>query len=149
MRIPSSGMTGGISWIKISALGEATASLVSGYLKSVEQKAEFKYRNKSIVLSGSKSYTLAETAQILARRHGVELEVQEVTLDEYVNQESVQKGMGTYGGSTEIVRQWATMYKAVEASECAVQNTLVEELLGHPAEDFETSVEQDRVHTYV
>ncbi|KAF7958694.1 hypothetical protein EAE96_002228 [Botrytis aclada] len=70
IKIPYHGNGFGVSWARQDELGEASARLIASYAKS---PSSFEYINKIVTLSGPKSWTWAETAEILSRATGKEI----------------------------------------------------------------------------
>lgn len=109
--IPHDGSGPGVAWVKRDDLGEATARLVVSYTKN---PAGFKYTNEKVILSGQKSYSLAETVEILGRVVGRDLKIREISVDEYAKLEHY--GRHTYHG-VNLAREWATAWEAIRRGE--------------------------------
>lgn len=82
IRIPHDGSGPGIAWAKRAELGEAVAKLIETYVQDPEK---FAFKNKLMVLSGPKEYSLAETAKVFSDVLGREIGIEEVSVDEYAN----------------------------------------------------------------
>lgn len=82
IRVPHDGDGPGIAWAKRHELGEAVAKLIAMYEHDPEL---FPWKNKLMVLSGPRSYSLNETAKVFSNILGREITVQEVSVDEYAN----------------------------------------------------------------
>ncbi|KAJ9117048.1 hypothetical protein QFC22_004707 [Naganishia vaughanmartiniae] len=80
IRIPHNGGGPGLSWAKKSELGEAVAKLIAVYQADPEY---FPYKNKLMVLSGPRAYSLSETAKVFSNVIGREIVIEEVSVDEY------------------------------------------------------------------
>ncbi|TFB02485.1 Quinone oxidoreductase 2 [Trichoderma ghanense] len=133
IRIPHDGSGPGISWAKREELGEATAALIAQYFKD---PANFPWKNKIVILTGSREWSLAETAKVLSEVAGRELTIRQVSVDDYVNQPQVLK----YFGSADLARTWATAWEAIREGETAYVSPTLEELLGRRPEAFDVTV---------
>ncbi|KAF5000038.1 hypothetical protein FGRMN_2048 [Fusarium graminum] len=135
IQIPHNGSGPGVSWVKRDELGEATAHLIASYTKS---PSSFNYTNQIVTLTGPKSWTLAETVAVLSRAAGKDFEIQEVSVDEYVNLPQI-KG---YFGTEEKATTWATAWEAIRAGETAPVTSTLAEILGREPEPFERTIEE-------
>ncbi|KAF5676148.1 hypothetical protein FHETE_2275 [Fusarium heterosporum] len=133
--IPHDGSGPGVSWVKRDELGEATAHLIASYTKS---PSSFTYTNQIVTFTGSKSWTLAETVAVLSQAAGKEFEIQEVSVDEYVDLPQI-KG---YFGTKEKATTWATAWEAIRAGETAPVTSTLAEILGREPEPFEKTIEE-------
>lgn len=132
--IPHDGSGPGVAWVKRDELGEGSARLIAGYVKEGEK---FKYRNKKVLLTGSKVWTLKETVEVLAKVAGKEdVRIKDVSVDEYVKLPQV---LGVFG-SEEKARTWATAWEAVKKGETAVVTGDLEIILGRKPEAFDVTV---------
>ncbi|KAF4951394.1 hypothetical protein FSARC_12924 [Fusarium sarcochroum] len=133
--IPHDGSGPGVSWVKRDELGEATARLIASYVKS---PSDFEHINKIVTLTGPKSWTLAETVEVLSRAAGTEMQIQKVSVEEYTKQPQV---MG-YFGSEEPATTWATAWKAISLGETDLVTNTLGEILGREPEPFEKTIEE-------
>lgn len=112
---------GGISFASRDDLGEATAKLL--FLHN-------DYKNQTILLTGSKAYTLKQVAGLASEILGREIPLRIVSLQEYIDRNLKERD--------EVwVRLWATTYPALERGEVARVDPTLEKLLGRPLINFE------------
>lgn len=135
IKIPHDGSGPGIAWVKREELGEGTAELLKRFVKD---PAKFEYRNKKVLLSGSKTLTLEETVAILGRIAKHPVRIRQVSVDEYVKQPQLAPNF-TYHG-VDHSKVWTTTFEAFRRGESAFVSPLLEELLGREPEDFETTI---------
>lgn len=131
--IPHDGKGHGIAWVGREELGEATARLIAGYARDGPEG--FKYVNETVLLTGTRAWTLEETVEVLgeiAGRPG-KVKIREVSVDEYVQLGKVREVFG----SEEKARTWATAWEAIRAGETAVVTGTMEEVLGRRPEEFD------------
>ncbi|CEI60219.1 hypothetical protein FVEN_g6397 [Fusarium venenatum] len=133
--IPHDGSGPGVSWVKRDELGEGTARLIASY---VESPSSFGYINKIVTLTGTKSFTLAETIEILSRAAGKDFGIEEISVEEYINLPQIKE----YFGTEEKATTWATAWEAIRAGETAGVTTTLKELLGREPEAFEKTIEE-------
>lgn len=115
---------GPISFASREDLGEATAILLFSHND---------YENQTIFLTGSKSYTLKQTAGLVSEILNREIPVRIVSLQEYINQNLKDRD--------EVwVRLWATTYPALERGELARIDHTLEKLLKNPLTSFEQTL---------
>lgn len=136
VRIPQDGSGPGIAWAKIDELGEATAQLVRKYVSSPETS---KYKNKIVLLSGPKAWSILETLQEAGKAVGKEIKIKQVEVEEYVKEPVVVESLGAHGPG-EVPKQWATSFEGVKKGETAVVSTELESLLGRKPEGFGETV---------
>ncbi len=136
IKIPHDGSGPGIAWAKIDELGEATARLVKNHVDSPET---FEYRNRVILLSGPKVWSIADTLKVAGKAVGKEVQIKQVSVEEYANEPIVIEQLGSHGPG-EVPRQWATSSEAVGHGETAVVSAELGKLLGREPEDFEETV---------
>ncbi|GAA6002042.1 hypothetical protein JCM10207_003049 [Rhodosporidiobolus poonsookiae] len=144
IRIPHDGSGPGVAWVKRDELGEATAKiLLALFAPSLPSAAMGEFRNSTLLLSGPKVYTLAETVALL----GVhctpprpDLRIEQVSVDQYAAQSSV-KGVLEYGGEDYAVK-WATAWEGIRQGETAVVTGDLEHILGRKPETFEETVRE-------
>jgi len=136
IQIPHDGSGPGIAWAKRDELGEATAQLTAQYVKSPKS---FTYNNKTLLLSGPRVWGYDETLKVLGKAAGKDLHIQQVSVDEYVDQPSMQTFNEPYGPG-ETGRMWATAFEAIKDGECAVPSTMLGELLGREPEKYEDTI---------
>ena len=137
VRIPHDGSGPGIAWAKIDELGDATAQLVRAHWRGYEDVIE-RYRNKTIVLSGPRAWTLSETVARLNKITQKEATIQRVSVEEYVDQEAVRENLHGHGPG-DVPREWATSFEAIREGETAVVTDELQRLLGREPEGFETT----------
>lgn len=135
IKIPHDGSGPGIAWVKREELGEGTAELTTQYFK---QPAEFQWKNKTVLLSGQKTLTLAETIKILGEIAQVPVKITQVSDDEFATQPDVIRNF-TYHG-VDLSKRWATAFEAFRRGEAAYVCPLLKELLGRDPEDFKTTI---------
>lgn len=131
--IPHDGSGPGVSWVKRDELGEGTARLIASY---VESPSNFGYINKIVTLTGTKSFSLAETMEVLSRAAGKHFEIQQISVEEYTNLPQIKE----YFGTEEKATTWATAWEAIRAGETAGVTTTLKELLGREPESFEKTI---------
>ena len=134
IRIPYSGTAPGIAWAKRDELGEATAKLIASY---ATDPGSFKWKNGTMLLSGSEVWTLNETVAALGRAFGRDVRIEEVDVEEYVKLPGNLEKFGEEG----LARSWATAFEAVRAGECAVVSDVLQEVLGREPEDFKETIQ--------
>jgi uncharacterized protein YbjT (DUF2867 family) len=134
IRIPQEGNGFGVSWARQDELGEASARLIASYAKS---PSAFKYTNKIVTLSGPKSWTWAETVEVLSRATGKDINIQAVSLEEYKNLPQIKAYFGT-----EQINTLDTAWEAIRAGEAAGVTTSLGEILGRDPEPFEKTIEE-------
>ncbi|CAF3489144.1 hypothetical protein FGSG_08123 [Fusarium graminearum PH-1] len=131
--IPHDGSGPGVSWVKRDELGEGTARLIASY---AESPSTFGYINKIVTLTGTKSFSLAETMEVLSRAAGKNFEIQQISVEEYTNLPQIKE----YFGTEEKATTWATAWEAIRAGETAGVTTKLKELLGREPESFEKTI---------
>lgn len=139
VRIPHDGQGCGVAWAKRDELGEASARLIQQYVEAPEK---FQYSNKVVLLSGPRSWSLAETMRLVGEASGQKvLEISPCSVDEYVAQPQVKEVLASHG-PYRGAEQWATMYDAVQRGETDVVSPMLRQLLGREPESFEITIEQ-------
>jgi len=106
---------GGVTFVTIDELGEATAKIVA---------AGEGYENKKLLLSGAKPHTIKDLAALLSTILGREIPVKYVSEEEYVKTFEPKVG--------EVAKKWATTYRALERGETAVVDSSLPTILGRP-----------------
>ena len=140
VKIPHSGSGTGIAWAKIDDLGEATARLAATYITQPDTHTiQDEYTNKTVLLSGPRAYSIADTVSILSSVVGKEIKIQGVSVDEYAADPVVQGNLGSHGEG-DVSRKWATSFDGVREGECAVESERLGRLLGREPEGFEVTV---------
>ncbi|KAJ5988020.1 hypothetical protein N7481_003230 [Penicillium waksmanii] len=86
IKIAHDGSGPGIAWVKREELGEGTAELLRRF---AENPKEFKFRNKTVLLSGTKVLTLQETVDILAKLVKKPVTIRQVSDEEFGRQPKV------------------------------------------------------------
>ncbi|GKT91417.1 nmrA-like family protein [Colletotrichum tofieldiae] len=135
IKIPHNGAGPGVAWVKREELAEGTAELISRFAK---QPDEFPWRNKTVLLSGSKVLTLSETVKVLGEVAKVPVQIKQVSEDEFAAQPQVSRNF-TYHG-VDLSKPWASAFEAFRRGEGAFVSPLLKELLGREPEDFETTI---------
>jgi hypothetical protein len=136
VKIPHDGSGPGIAWVKREELGEGTAELISRFVKD---SADFNWQNKTVLLSGQNTLTLAETVKILGEIAKVTVQIKQVSDDEFATQPDVSPNF-TYHG-VDLSKPWATAFEAFRRGEGAYVSPLLKELLGREPEDFKTTIQ--------
>lgn len=137
VRIPHDGSGPGVAWAAIGDLGEAGAKLVKEF---VEDPGDTRYINKIIVLSGPKSWSLNETAELLGKVAGRPVSIQQVSFDAHAEDARVRAALGSHGPGNNVARDWTTVFEAIRNGETSVVNGELERLLGRQPESFEATV---------
>jgi uncharacterized protein YbjT (DUF2867 family) len=118
---------GGIPFVARDDLGEATAKILVAPTDT--------YENKTIILTGSKTYTLKETASIISKILGRDIPLRFVSLQEYIDR--------NLKGQDEVwVRLWATTYPALQRGEITRIDPTLEKLLGRQPKPFEQTIKE-------
>lgn len=133
IRIPHDGSGPGISWAKRDELGEASASLIA---QCFQDQAGFSWKNKLVVLTGPREWSLADTVKLLSTVAGRDLTICPVTVDEYATQPQVT---GKFG-RIPLARTWATAWDAIRAGETSHVTSSLEQLLGRRPEEFDVTI---------
>lgn len=133
--IPHDGSGPGIAWAKKDDLGEATANMLLSY---VRDPAGFPYVNQTVLLSGPRVVSLAETVGILGRAIGRPLKIQEISVDEYTRLPAGE-GKNVYRGVS-FEGPWATSWEAIRRGETAVPTDVLAKWLGREPEDYENTI---------
>lgn len=131
--IPHDGSGPGIAWVKRDELGEASARLIASY---AEHKDRFPFKNRAVLLTGPRAWSLRETVEVLAGIAGRELRIRQVSVDEYVKLPRVREVFG----SEELARTWATAWDSIRAGETDVVSPELEAILGRESEPFDVAV---------
>ena len=148
IRIPHHGEGPGMAFVKLDELGEATAKLAVMYrdaevngLASKEGKGWVdEYKNQIVLLSGPRSYTLAEVVEILGRVMGKgDVRIEEVSVEEYAADETVRKCLEPYG-EKDVPRRWATIFEAISNGEASHTTKKLEILFRRDPEPVEKTV---------
>lgn len=132
--IPHDGSGPGLCWVKQDELGEATAMLMAQHARD---PTAFPFLNKTVILSGPRSWSLNETADVFSRVLGRPIRIRQVTLDEYVKQPQLQSGLYVGG---EWASLWATAFDAIRDGEAAVVTQSLREIFRREPEPFETTI---------
>ncbi|KAF5367857.1 hypothetical protein D9757_013695 [Collybiopsis confluens] len=136
IRIPHNGQAPGIAWAKIDELGEASAAILLSSFHATHD--EVRDKNRTILLSGPREWSLTETVQLLGRVIGKEVKIREVTVEEYVAQPHVSEAHTIKG--KKMGKEWATAFEAIRDGEASIVTLSLKEILGREPEDFETTV---------
>ena len=105
-----------ISWTSIADLGLANALILAA--PSQEWAGKIPY------LSQSKSHTLAEVAEMVAKARGKEIKIKIVSRDEHEKYYIEQRGM-----EEQYVKWWSKTYDALRDNECDIHDPTLENLL--------------------
>lgn len=132
--IPHDGNGPGVSWVKRDELGEATAALLAQYATT----ESFDWTNKTVLLTGPQSWTLADTVGVLGKAVNRPVSIREVSVDEWVKQPQI---MGYFGEESKA-RTWATAWEAIRAGEASYVSPTLEELLGRKPESLEVTIRE-------
>lgn len=135
--IPHSGSGPGVAWVKRDELGEATAKLVASFVLAPDR---FAFANRTVLFSGPREVSLAETVEILGRAVGKVVKIREISVDEYVRLPQIGD-KHTYHG-VDLSREWATAWEAIRDGEAAVVSPALGEILGREPESYERTIEQ-------
>ena len=135
IKIPHDGSGPGIAWVKREELGEGTSELIKRF---VEDPSGFRYRNSTVLLSGPRTLTLAETVAALSKLTKTEVKIKEVSPEEYAKQPQNAANL-TYKG-IDYSQAWVTSFEALKRGEGSFVSPLLEELLGRKPEEFETTI---------
>ncbi|KAJ5130062.1 uncharacterized protein N7515_006101 [Penicillium bovifimosum] len=133
--IPHPGTGPGVAWVKRDELGEATAKLIASY---VDAPGSFAYLNKTVLLSGGREISLAETVEILGRAVGKSFKIREISVDEYMGLPQIGD-KHTYHG-VDLSREWTTAWEAIRRGETAVVSPALGEILGRQPERYEDTI---------
>lgn len=139
IKIPHDGSGPGIAWVKREELGEGNAELIKRFLSNT---AQFQWRNSTVLLSGQKTLTLADSVSILGGLANVPVKIKVVSVEEYAEQPQNARAL-TYQGY-DYSTLWASSFEAFKRGEGAFVSPLLEELLGRQPEDFHATVSQHR-----
>ncbi|KAK2024404.1 NAD(P)-binding protein [Colletotrichum zoysiae] len=136
--VPHDGSGSGVAWVRRAELGEATAKLIAQYSWDPDH---FPHVNATVLLTGPRAWSLAETVAALGRAAGRPgLRVVEVDVDEYVRLPQVLARFG----SPDKARTWATAWRAIEAGETAVVTDTLREIIGRDPEEFDVTIQRLR-----
>lgn len=145
--IPHDGSGPGVAWVKRDELGEASSKVIaqihtalttSGSEGKVGNAGAVPFANRTLLLTGPKVWSLAETVEVLGRIAGRGVRIREVTVDEYIKQPKVLSKFG----SKELAETWATAWKAIRAGETAVVTRELGAILGRAPEEFEIAAKK-------
>ena len=101
------------------------------------------HKNETLLFSGSKAYSTAETAALITKILDLDppLKVKIISLDEYV---------ATNQGGEELLTRWATTFPAVVRGELAAVDPLLQNILGRELVPFEETLREELLaHTGV
>lgn len=135
IKIPHDGSGPGIAWVKREELGEGNAQLVKWFLNN---PSGFKYRDSTVLLSGQKTLTLAETVAILSEIANAPAKIKNVSVEEYAKQPQNAQAL-TYKGY-DYSTLWASAFQAFKKGEGSYVSPLLKELLGRQPEEFRTTI---------
>ncbi|KAK0709180.1 hypothetical protein B0T26DRAFT_742743 [Lasiosphaeria miniovina] len=125
----------GTAWVERDELGEASAKLIASYAADSDK---FKYTNDTVLLTGTKVWTLEDTVKALVEIAGHDIKIRQVSVDEYVELKQVQAVFR----SREKAITWATAWEAIRAGEAAAMTSYMEEILGRRPTDFDVLVKK-------
>ena len=137
IKIPHDGSGPGIAWVKREELGEGTSELIRRFVQS---PTAFEHCNSTVLLSGPKAPTLAETVAALSKlsKKTEEVTIRKVSDEEYAKQPQNAERF-TYQG-VDYSHAWVTSFEAFRRGEGSFVSPLLEELLGRKPEEFETTI---------
>ncbi|KAK4140003.1 uncharacterized protein C8A04DRAFT_32501 [Dichotomopilus funicola] len=139
IQIPHDGSGPGVAWVKRDELGEASARLIAGFhiaaAAGENDQKRWEYVNKTVLLTGPKVWSLAETVAVLSQIAGREVKIKQVSVDEYVK---LPKVLDKFG-KEELARTWATAWDAIRDGETAVVTGELEKILGRELEAFDVA----------
>lgn len=138
-KIPHDGSGPGVAWAKTDDLGEATAKLVHNYYNKTPDVVA-RYENQIILLSGPEVWTLAETVACISKVMGRNIEIKQVSVEEYTQLPEVRESLQSHGPGDDVPREWATSFRAIREGETAVVSGELERLLGRRPEGFEVTL---------
>ena len=104
---------GGIAWVAKADLGAGTAKLLT----------LDKYAGRTVLLSGNKAYTVAETAALVGNVVNKQVTMRRVSKEKYIK--NIEGRLGT-----DFAKLWVTTYDGLERGECATVDPLLENLIG-------------------
>ncbi|KAF4984578.1 hypothetical protein FZEAL_254 [Fusarium zealandicum] len=133
--IPHDGSAPGISWAKRDELGEATAALIARCATPADRPSS-DLRNKAVVLTGPRAWSLFESIQVLGKAVGKDIRIRKVGVDEWAKQQQI---VDYFKNETEA-RTWATAWEAIEAGETSFASTELEAILGREPEPFDETI---------
>ncbi|WP_438003659.1 SDR family oxidoreductase [Sorangium sp. So ce321] len=110
---------GGVAWAARDDLAEATAKVIAGG----------GYKDETILLTGPRAYTLAQTTALVSSILGREIRFSTASQGEFVKRHAA-KG--------DAARLWASTYPAIEAGELSVVDPSLERILGRPPVSLES-----------
>jgi hypothetical protein len=142
VKITHDGGGPGIAWVKREELGEGTAELIKRF---VDDQNRFQYLNSTVLLSGPKVLTLAETVSVFGKIATTPVEIRNVSVEEYAAQ-PINKDFLTYKGY-DYSTLWASSFEAIRQGEACFVTPLLAELLGRAPEEFEKTVSNQRSTT--
>jgi uncharacterized protein YbjT (DUF2867 family) len=99
------------------------------------------FLNTTIILSGPKSYSLAETVSIIANAIGQDLKAKQVSVKEYADQPQVPASLN-FGKSEDWPVRRATAGDGIRQGETANVTSFLEDFIGRKPESFEETIRQ-------
>ena len=127
--IPHDGQGSGIALAKRQELGEATANIIFELSKTPSSLS-----NKNILLSGPKSLSLQETADVIGQVINTDLPIKQVSVEEYAQRSEVDQGLAGQG------REWANAWDAIRDGETDVVTPHLKYYLGREPESFQSTI---------
>lgn len=116
-------------------MGEATALI----LDSLFFRRSDEHKNRLLLLTGEKEWTLKETVKLLGSVLGRDdIRIEEVSVDDYAEQ---VKGTLVYGGQ-DYAKKWATAWEGIRRGETAFITRTMREILGREPEPFDVTIRQ-------
>ncbi|BGP14681.1 hypothetical protein JCM10213_006239 [Rhodosporidiobolus nylandii] len=138
IKIPHDGSGPGVSWVKRDELGEATAKILRAVHFSPAVPAQFS--NTTLLLSGPRAVTLAETVSLLSSVSGIPLSIEPCSIEEFAALPTV-KGVLIYGGH-DYATKWATVFEGIKRGEGAAVTPTLGELLGREPTGFTQALKE-------
>ncbi|GAA5830548.1 hypothetical protein JCM5353_002907 [Sporobolomyces roseus] len=136
IKIPHSGSLPGASWAKqVKPMPNSSSKHIQ---RSASFPTDFEYSNRTVLLTGPREISLGGVVEILARTSGTPVTIEEVSVEEFANQESQQNGEGY--GSGDFAKKWATSFEGIKERSARIVTDDLEELLGREPETFEVTV---------
>ncbi|KAI0765715.1 hypothetical protein BD413DRAFT_165327 [Trametes elegans] len=110
---------GPIAWVSREDLGEGTAKILNGF------------ENETLLFTGSRTFSLKELADKICS-----------LLGRNVKLAFSSEGKPGPQGNEELLRSWATSFKALERGELGVVDPFLQQLLGRELTPFEGTLEK-------
>ncbi|KAJ9650247.1 hypothetical protein H2198_010435 [Neophaeococcomyces mojaviensis] len=123
---------GPVAWVTWDDLGEGTARILAKLVQGERQ-----WIGKTLNLTGPRTATITDIARLVERYSGRTVEVK------CVGKEEAERYHLRDGKKEEwLVNSWVGWFDAIRDGECAVVDSLLEELLGRPPRGVEELAEE-------